>query len=63
MGFNKLHYSKAGSLVHVVQQLHSINSTRDLVKSQDMLAQSLEDVHRGRMCVRAFIGVSVCTYI
>ena len=36
----------------------------DFVKSQDaMPAQSLGGVHRGRMCIRAFIGVSVLVYV
>jgi hypothetical protein len=36
----------------------------DFVKSQnDMLAQSLEGAHRVRVCVCAFIGVSVYAYI
>jgi hypothetical protein len=36
----------------------------NFVKSQDdMPAQSFEGAHRGRVCVCAFIGVSVCAYI
>ena len=29
----------------------------------DMTVQSLEGAHRGRVCVRAFIGVSVCAHV
>ena len=57
-GFPAMHFQREETFPSTTRRLRWVRKSQN-----DMSAQSLGGAHRGRVCVYAFIGVSVCVCI